>query len=299
MERRDIEILLTLAEELHFGRTAERLHVSQARVSQAIKKLERQIGATLFARTSRRVELTPIGRQLCRDVRQGYRQIQDGVDTAMAASRGVAGRLPIGFEAPAVADLMADVLAALRDRHPDCEIQIRDTDFRDPLGLLRAGAVDVAVTNAPVIEPGLVAGPDVCREPVVLAVSADHPLASRTSLGLDDLAGQVVFRAGRRAPPYWKQPPTPWHAPNGREIHRGSEVATVQELFARVADGQGVSPLAAHATRYFARPTLRFVPFEGTPPVTWCLAWRAAGETNRIRALAHAARHVDAAAADA
>jgi len=75
MERRDAEIFLTLAEELHFGRTAERLFVSQARVSQSIKKLERRIGAPLFERTSRHVALTPIGRQLHRDIGPAYRRI--------------------------------------------------------------------------------------------------------------------------------------------------------------------------------------------------------------------------------
>jgi hypothetical protein len=81
VEQRDIEIFLTLAEELHFGRTAERLHVSTARVSQTIKKLERGIGTTLFERTSRHVALTPIGRRLDDDKRPdiSYIPIRDGL----------------------------------------------------------------------------------------------------------------------------------------------------------------------------------------------------------------------------
>ncbi|MBE1592110.1 LysR family transcriptional regulator [Nonomuraea angiospora] len=73
VELRDIEIFLTLAEELHFSRTAERLHITQARVSQAIKKQERSIGAALFERSSRQVRLTPLGEQLHRDLSAGYR----------------------------------------------------------------------------------------------------------------------------------------------------------------------------------------------------------------------------------
>ena len=88
MELRDIEIFLTLAEELHFGRTAERLHVTPARVSQAIKKQERTIGATLFERTSRVVRLTPIGEQLRDDLELGYRQIRQAIGGAAAAVRG-------------------------------------------------------------------------------------------------------------------------------------------------------------------------------------------------------------------
>ncbi|NED58861.1 LysR family transcriptional regulator, partial [Micromonospora aurantiaca] len=85
MELRDIEIFLALAEELHFGRTAERLHISQARVSQAIKKQERRIGAPLFDRTSRRVRITPAGEHLYRELSAGYRQIMDGIEAVSAA----------------------------------------------------------------------------------------------------------------------------------------------------------------------------------------------------------------------
>jgi hypothetical protein len=86
VEWRDIEIFLTLAEELHFGRTAERLHVSTARVSQTIRKLERRIGAALFDRTSRQVALTLIGRRLEADLRPAYQQIREGIDRAIAAA---------------------------------------------------------------------------------------------------------------------------------------------------------------------------------------------------------------------
>ena len=90
MELRDIEIFLALAEELHFGRTADRLHVSQARVSQSIAKQERQIGAPLFARSSRRVELTAIGIQLRDDLSAGYQRILDGTRAAAATARTIA-----------------------------------------------------------------------------------------------------------------------------------------------------------------------------------------------------------------
>lgn len=96
MELRDIEIFLTLADELHFGRTAERLHISQPRVSQAIKQQERRIGAPLFERSSRKVALTPIGERFHADLKLGYRHIQDAVSAATAAARGHTGTLTLG-----------------------------------------------------------------------------------------------------------------------------------------------------------------------------------------------------------
>ncbi|WP_324197349.1 LysR family transcriptional regulator [Nocardia cyriacigeorgica] len=93
VERRDIEIFLTLAEELHFARTAERLGVSGARISQTIKHLERRFGAALFHRTSRQVAITPVGQALRDDLEAGYRRIQDGIAKAMAAG---CARIPAG-----------------------------------------------------------------------------------------------------------------------------------------------------------------------------------------------------------
>lgn len=146
----------------------------------------------------------------------------------------------------------------------------------DPLDLLRAREVDVTVTNAPVDEDDLEQGPAVFVEPVVLAVARDHPLAGRKTVALADLAGSTVLRAGRRAAPYWDG--------------SGSTPATWQELLATVAAGRGVSPLAAHAADYFARPTLVMVPFDDdAPPVRWVLCWRRGERTALIDALAAAA----------
>lgn len=222
MERREIEIFLVLAEELHFGRTAQRLFVSQARVSQTIAALERRFGVALFERTSRHVALTAVGQQLREDVRSGHEQVLAAIAAAVAAGRGVDGVLFIGLEAPAVADLCVDVLDLFRHRHPRIEVRVLEAEFLDPLASLRAAEIDVLVTNSPVDEPELVTGPVILREPAVLAVAAGHPLAERCEVSLDDLGGEVVLRAGRRGPPYWQDPPAPWTSPSGDLVQRGT-----------------------------------------------------------------------------
>ncbi|NUS17670.1 MAG: LysR family transcriptional regulator, partial [Streptomyces sp.] len=97
MERYEIEAFLALAEELHFGRTAVRLRITTARVSQVIGKLERRVGAPLFERTSRSVSLTPIGRRLHEDLRPAFERLEAALATAVAAGRGVTGELRVGF----------------------------------------------------------------------------------------------------------------------------------------------------------------------------------------------------------
>ncbi|NUT53504.1 MAG: LysR family transcriptional regulator [Saccharothrix sp.] len=279
MERRDLEIFLALAEELHFSRTAERLRVSQARVSQSVKQLERRVGAPLFDRTSRRVALTPIGRRLRDDLAPAYRQIVDGLARAAEAARGTS-LLRVGFEAPAIADLVADVLDTFRARHPDSEVRVREAPFTDPFSLLRADEVDVLVTLFPVAEPDLTPGPVLYEEPLVLAVSDTHPFTRQASVSLEDLARDTVFRAA-----YWRDT-----TPAGAPIERGRDVTTFQELLTAVANGEGVCPLGAHAAGYFSRPKVAFLPLVDAPRLVWGAVWRTAGETARVREFAAAAR---------
>ncbi|MFI9006295.1 LysR family transcriptional regulator [Actinosynnema sp. NPDC053489] len=279
MERRDLEVFLTLAEELHFSRTAERLRVSQARVSQSVKQLERRIGAPLFERTSRRVALTPIGRRLRDDLAPAYRQIVAGVARAVEAARGTS-LLRVGFEAPAVADLVAHVLDTFRARHPDSGVRVREAPFTDPFSLLRTDEVDVLVTLFPVAEPDLTPGPVIHEEPLVLAVSDTHPFTRQASVTLEDLARDTVFRAA-----YWCD-----RTPSGAPVKRGRDVTTFQELLTAVADGEGVCPLGAHAAGYFARPRIAFLPLVGAPRLRWGVVWRTGGETARVREFAAAAR---------
>ncbi|PXY22532.1 LysR family transcriptional regulator [Prauserella muralis] len=289
MERRDIEVFLTLAEELHFGRTAERLRLSQARVSQTIKQAERQIGAPLFDRTSRRVELTPIGRRLRDDLLPAHRQIETALATAVAAGRGTDGELRVAFEAPAVADLIGELLERFRRRLPGCRVRVREAPFADPLDALRRAEADVLVTALPVNVAGFETGPVVHTEPLLLAVSSRHPFARRRAVSLEDLARDTVLHAAW--PTAAAQPADiPWLTPTGAPITRGPAAATVQEVFALVAAGDGVCPVAAHAAAYFARPTLAFLPFTDAPPLEWGLVWRRAAETARVRAFVAQAR---------
>ncbi|KZB86847.1 LysR family transcriptional regulator [Amycolatopsis regifaucium] len=289
MELRDIEIFLTLAEELHFGRTAERLHVSQARVSQTIKQVERRIGAPLFARTSRRVQLTPIGRRLRDDLGPAYRALHEGIERAVTAGRGIGGVLRLGFEAPGVADLTESLLDRFRQRYPETELLIREADFADPFAMLRSGEIDVLVTLLPADEADLTTGPAVYREPMVLAVSSKHPFARRNSVSLDDLARDTVLRAAHPPEPYWVEGPRQWLTPAGHPVTRGKPFATFQELLAAIATGAGICPLAAHAREYFSHPRIRFVPFTGSPDVEWGLVWPRSAETARVQAFANVA----------
>ncbi|MEJ3748643.1 LysR family transcriptional regulator [Actinomycetes bacterium KLBMP 9797] len=283
MELRDIEIFLTLAQELHFGRTAERLHVTPAPVSQAIKKQERRIGATLFARTSRNVTLTPIGRQLFDDLQPIQRDLRESLERAALAARAQTGVLRLGMLGSNLDDLRP-TLDAFRTRRPECALEIVHNHFSDPFGPLRRNEIDLQINWLPIEEPDLTIGPIVHTEPIVLAVSTDHPLAHRDRVHYEDLADYQV--PASTAPDYWAATLVPSHTPSGRAIPRGPFVANFQEIATVVAAGNAVCPVHEHATRYYARPDIRYLPIADAPPAQWALVWRTGAETPLTRTFA-------------
>jgi DNA-binding transcriptional LysR family regulator len=292
VDQRDIEIFLTLVDELHFGRAAERLHVSTARVSQTIKKLERHIGAPLFERTSRRVEMTPIGRSLGDELRPAYQQIRDAVNRAMAAAGGVRGTLRVGFIGAATGKFVLEVAEAFRAEHPNCEVAFHEKQFGAGLGPLRDGEFDMLLAAVPVFgarEADLTAGSVLFEGVRLLAVSARHPFARRPSVSFTDLANTTVLRTPPTAPGYWDHALVPQHTPEGRPVERGPSFATAQEMLALVGAGFGTYPVSSQAASYHPRPDVAYVPIHDAPPYQWRLIWLSAAETAKIRAFDQAA----------
>ncbi|MGV9387131.1 LysR family transcriptional regulator [Nonomuraea sp. NPDC003707] len=289
MELRDIEIFLTLAEELHFGRTAERLHVSPTRITQVIKKQERQIGAQLFVRNNRSVLLTPAGVRLRDDLRPIYHALGESVERAKREARNKSETLRFGMLSTNTAELrpLFDAFAAHR---PRCEIQLRYISFSDPFGPLRAREVDVLLAWLPVEERDLTVGPIISTEHPVLAVSATHRLAMRKWVSHEDLGEEVVM--GGAHPGYWREAIVPARTPSGRPIRIGPIVSTGEEMLPILAAGEAVSPVFGHSARYYARPDMVHVPIRDALPLRWALIWSTAAENDLIRHFAQAARDV-------
>lgn len=281
MELRDIEIFLVLAEELHFGRTAERLHVSPARVSQAIKKQERSVGVELFERTSRQVALTVVGQQLRDDLAPAYQQIQDAIAKAAGAGRGINGVLRVGFSAAWCGNLIVKAADVFRARHPDCEIQIQEMPLHDRFGLLRRRELDLQLTELPADESDITTGPTIFSEPRALVVPAGHPFAVRESVSLEDLAHSPLITI-TGPPQYWLDLHFPRHTPAGKPIPRGPSTIAWQEVLSLISAGKGVCSTAARAAHYYSRPDLAYIPFCDAPAVDFALLWLTAGQSVKV-----------------
>ncbi|WP_129840882.1 LysR family transcriptional regulator [Streptomyces sp. RFCAC02] len=289
LERHELEAFLTLAEELHFGRTAERLRVSTARVSQIIAGMERRIGVPLFNRTSRRVELTAVGERLYEGTRPAWDRISAAFDEAVATGRGVTGTLRVAFVGAAGGQLLVRAADLFGRRHPDCEVRLREAQMTDLMPWLRAGDVDIALGTLPIDEPGFATGPALVSEARLLAVPAGHPFARRASLSLEDLARVRLLQLPDTLPDALREDRTPRATPSGRPIEPGPTGATFNEMLTLIGAGHGVFPVGAHARRYYVRPDVAYVLLRDAPPLRWGLLWRTDSATARVRAFAEAA----------
>ncbi len=291
MELRDIEIFLTLAEELHFGRTAARLHVSQARISQSVKQQERLIGAALFSRTSRMVKLTPVGEQLRSDLLPLYHGISTSLQRARLAAKGVADTVRVGM-IPSFANDLRPVWDTFRTRHPQWSIRIVPNSFLDPFSPLRRREVDALIAWLPVEEPDLVAGPVVYTEPRVLATAPDHPLTQHERVSVEVLGNDHgVATARPHLPEYWEDAYIPFQTASGRPIANRLHVNNFEEILMLISTRQMVHPIGAHAIRYFARPDITYLPLADAPDIRWGLIWRSDNESPLVEALAQVVRH--------
>ncbi|WP_458689390.1 LysR family transcriptional regulator [Nocardia tengchongensis] len=277
IERYEVETLLTLAEELHFGRTAERLRVSTARVSQTVSKLERRVGVPLFRRTSRRVELTSAGRQFVAELRPAWDDLGAAVQRAVEAGHGLSGVLRVGFVGPAAAQLLAGATAEFHRRVPQCEVRIREARPAEIPDWLRSDQIDLALCVFPgEAATDLERGPVLISEACVLAVAATHPWAERRAVPIAELEGVPVIRLAGANPPS----ATP-----------GLRADTLQEALTLVGAGRGILPVGAHSQRYHARPDIAYVPLRGAPVVECGLVWPADRNTARVRAFTAATEH--------
>ncbi|MFI6153828.1 LysR family transcriptional regulator [Kitasatospora sp. NPDC051170] len=292
LERYEVEAFLTLAEELHFGRTAERLHVSTARISQTIARLERRIGVPLFHRTSRRVRLSSAGLELYGEVRPAWERIGAAVVRAVEAGRGLSGRLRVAFVGPAAGQLLAGIAQEFRERHPDCEVRLREAQLPEVMPWLREGAVELALTCQSVLGEDVAVGPVLVREARMLAVPAGHPFARRGAVSPAELGGLTVLRLPGTPSAFEDRTPTGGLGglgPGGPLGPLGPEATTFNEALTLVGAGEGVFEVGAHARRYFARPDVAYVTLTDAEPVEWSLVWPADGATARVRAFGEAA----------
>jgi DNA-binding transcriptional LysR family regulator len=294
VELRDLRIFLVLADELHFGRTAERLGISQPTVSGAVRVLESRLGVKVFDRTSRRVRLTPAGEALKRGLVPALSAVDQALAQTSELSGAVRGLLRVGFVLTTEGPALSRLIAAFQARYPGCEVRLQEVETFDAYRALRRGDIDVLCNWLAVDAPDLTAGTAFAHYERALAVAATHRLARQRAVSIEDLADEEVALLPPSTPSAVYDLLVPPHTPAGHPIRRTQTVQTINEILSLVARGRIVHPTSS-AVPIFNRDDVTLVPIEDLPPLPLGLVWCASRENPRIRALNEVASSMTAA----
>jgi len=257
LDLRKLRYFLAVAEELHFGRAAGRLHIAQPALSRQIRALEHDLGAPLFTRDRHGVALTDAGRQLLVDAGPLLASADAVRRRVSAAARG-GRRLAVGFRTgiPVI-----PAARAFEARHPDVVLDVQRIEWDDQAPMLLDGRIDVGFVRLPIDGTGLRVTP-LYTEPLMVVLPAGHRLAGKEEVTEADLAGE----------------PLVWHAdPSTQPTRRphpdsGLRVRGVEEKLEHVAAGRGISFVGRSETLFYSRPDISYVPVPELAPDQVCLA---------------------------
>ncbi|MEX1657593.1 LysR substrate-binding domain-containing protein [Streptomyces pseudovenezuelae] len=264
LDLRKVRYFVAVAELLHFGRAAERLHIAQPVLSRQIRALEKDLGAELFRRDSHGVTLTPAGRQLLDDARH-LLTVADGTRRRVHRAAHGPHRLVVGFRAGIV---LSHALRAFCATRPDVAVEARRVEWDDQEDLILDGTVDLAYVRLPVRERGLELLP-LFTESRVAMLPADHRLAGKQELLLADLADEPRLRYAD---------PGPDDVP----------IRTIEEKFERVVAGQGITLVPESVARQYSRPDITYVPVQDAEPDQVLLAWAVNQRSSLVEAFVEA-----------
>ncbi len=271
MELRHLRYFVTVAEELHFGRAAQRLHMAQPPLSRQIQVLEAELGFQLFERSRRRVELTPAGNALLSGARQVFDTLDVAIHDARSASAGESGRLVVGYPSSLAYSGLTELLRAFRTRFPGVDMTLRELSPGEQIDALKAGNLDVGFVRSSLDDPSLVAE-RVRKEALMVVLPDDHPLCSKRVIPLAALAQEpFVLFPRARGPAYFDQLMALCRAAGFTP--RIVQEAAQLDIISMVAAGFGISIMPS-SMRNFHRPGLSFRPILGTPQVELLIVWR-------------------------
>jgi DNA-binding transcriptional LysR family regulator len=188
MELRELEAFVAVATELHFGRAAERLHMGQPTVSELVRRLERDVGAPLLTRTTRRVALTGAGHELLGRAKVILDEVASAAAAVKRVTRGDSGKVRLGVTPPVSPALEPHLRDGLGDKLPDIDLVVRRMWLPDLAQAVADGAVDVAITCGVVDTPPGVVNEIFCGEPLLVGLRPGHRLAGQDAIDLTDLA---------------------------------------------------------------------------------------------------------------
>ncbi|TCN43033.1 DNA-binding transcriptional LysR family regulator [Kribbella orskensis] len=283
VDLRKVRYFVAVAEELHFGRAAERLHIAQPVLSRQIRALEDELKVQLFVRTKRATELTAAGRQLLEDARPLLASAEAARRRVVLAARGPK-TFTIGFM-PGITVTAA--VRAFTGQHPGLTIELLRTTWEDQVEVLHDGRADVSIVRLPIDQQGLTVRP-LFDEPRVAMLPADHRLAGKPSIEISDLADEHLLQHPD-AVPEWRDIASELRDGLPRPV---PTLHNVEEKLEHVAAGNGISILPLSTASFYTRPDVVSVPVDDLGPNHVCLAWTATRRSKAVQDFADIAIRV-------
>lgn len=243
-----LRYFLAVAEELHFGRAAKRLHIAQPPLSQQIKLLEQALGFPLFERTSRRVALTPAGEMMAAVARQCFADLRQGVTAARLEARGERV-LRIGYVTTAILTFLPATVRAFREQQPATHLQLREVPSSLQLQSLRAGGLDVAIVTDPEPDP-FIRREILLRDPLVLVLPSNRRFPRFGRKDFSELAAEPFLLFPRaQTPSLWDHIMKACNQ-NGFVPQVRQEAQSWHAIFGMVAAGMGITVAPASAMEH-------------------------------------------------
>ncbi|MBC5783857.1 LysR family transcriptional regulator [Ramlibacter sp. USB13] len=279
-----LRCFVAVAEELHFGRAAARLHMTQPPLSRQIQLLEHAVKVRLLERTSRSVRLTAAGEVLYRDAAAILRLAQDAAAAAERTGKGLAGRVVVGYTAVAGYALMPALLAAANQALPDIEIVLEEMVSSEQLHALEAGTIDIGF-----VRPQHASGPLryhlAAREPMLLALPAAHPLAARERIRMQDLAGEPLIMYSQKEGRYFHDRITALFMAAAGQPQYVHHIGQTHTIMALVRAGIGLAIVPASAAQLRLENVVYKPLWRRDVVAEIYLAWRAAERNPALQPL--------------
>jgi len=298
LETRQLRYFVAVAEELHFGRAAERLGMAQPPLSRAIRVLERQLGVALLERTTRKVTLTAAGEVLLRDARAAL----DAVTAAARRTRQAGGpspRLRVALKADFDGGLLPQILTAYSAGEAVLSAELVLGGVGEQAQALRDGRADVGLVFSPFDGHGLDTEP-LLTEPLLVALPATDPLAAGPQLRLADLAGRRLPRGSSAVHGPWGPDPARGRQASPAAERKPPDVAAraayhLADIFSLIETGSVVFFVPASLAQRYPRPGIAYRLVTDLPPATLVIAWPQDARSPAVAAFVRAACSVAAA----
>ena len=286
MELRHLRYFIAVAEELHFGRAAARLHMAQPPLSQQIKQLEAELGFQLFHRTKRTVRLTAAGERFLAETRLIFQRLEQAIATGRRTSRGELGELAIGFVGSASYSVLPSILQRFRQHCPQVELTLRELTTNVQLEALRENRIDIGLVRPPIPAEGQADGllsQPVLQESFVVALSQDHMLAQAEKIAIADLAAESFLLFPRALAPGLYDQIIALCQQGGFSPNVVQEAVQMQTIVGLVAAQIGIA-LVPESLQNLRRVGVVYRPLqEATPQAEIALVWREADASPTVQ----------------